>query len=94
MTAARILPGETGELFFVVFGPQPGGSQSLLLALYSEMTPGGLRGPYGGRPAIEPRLAVCKANALPVVLLLWPPQRLVHFNDAWWQNVPKKLCKC
>lgn len=65
-----------------VLGSPPQNTHILLLGLLSEITPGGLEGPYG--ILMEPRLAVCKANAIAAVLLPWPQEgsilmRLFYF---------------
>ena len=55
--------------YYFAFWVIPGDAQGLLLALTQELLLVVLRGPYG-MLGIEPRLAACKANALPTVLLL------------------------
>lgn len=46
---------------YLFFGSVPGGTQRLLLALNSKITPGTFRGPHG-MAGIEIRLAACKDN--------------------------------
>lgn len=59
-------------LFSLAFEPHVEELRGLLLALHSKLIPGGLRGPYKVL-WIKPEPAVYNANALPAVLLLWPP---------------------
>lgn len=47
------------KLCFIISGATQTGSQGLLLALYSEISPGGLGRPFR-MPGIKSQLAVCK----------------------------------
>lgn len=55
------------------------GARDLLFALHSRVTPDGLKGP-SRMPRIEPWSPICKANALSVVLMLWPQE--VSLSDT------------
>lgn len=72
LTVVLAHSSEPFKVCFCLWATKNGVPEDFLLPLCSDITPGGIWDPYGIPGINQLCLVVCKAIALPTVLILWP----------------------